>query len=627
VAADKWRVWKEYNSTAVRYPDKGGIVAWIAEAVATHPDRPAVQAGGECLSYHDLDARADWIASALAAAGVPPGSTVAVTSSRTVHPYAGLFGVLKAGCGYVPVDPEDPAERLRFILQDAGVRSVLVRSAELEQMAWVKRATEVRVITMDDVPVAPAAVYQPPRQRSPICYIIYTSGTTGQPKGVRITESSLVNFVNWFIEAHDMTAADRIAQAAPLTFDPSIQQIFPAWVSGACLLPVGEPELHDPVGLLQWLAVERVTVIDAVTAQWHHWRWAAERNSEVRSLPDLRWVVVGGETLYHQESRHWYEVIDSPALLRNVYGPTEATINASETVVDPALEHGRVPIGVPLPNYRLYAVDSGSNLCRLGVTGELVIAGLGVADGYQSAEATAKSFGELSLPDDATETAYWTGDLTKLVRDHTGRLVLHFLGRTDTQVKVRGFRIELEEVEAAAKRIAGVRDAAVQLRNGIPEQLVCFYAADPGTPVAEVRAHLARTLPAFQLPNLYLRLDLFPTTQNGKLDRKALSAELERTLQNRKPAGTAPGSELELRIADAWVEVLDLGAVSIDENFFALGGTSLLAVDLARALRRRGVPVRPTDIFAHSTVRGLAERYAEDDHREPLQKEPKECIG
>lgn len=385
-----------------------------------------------------------------------------------------------------------------------------------------------------------------------------------------------------------------------------MQQIFPAWVAGACVVPVPDAEVLDPDLLLRWLRRERITVVDAVTAQWHHWRAAAEQDAALRPLPDLRWVLVGGETLYHHETRQWHRVVHSPALLRNVYGPTEATVNATSVVVDPDTAEGQVSIGVPLPNYRLYVVDGEDRLCGLGGTGELLIAGAGVAAGYQSAEATAKAFTELTLPDGRVERVYRTGDLARLVGSPDGGLALDFAGRMDTQVKIRGFRIELEEIEEAAKTVPGVADAAVQLRAPGSEQLVCFYVAGGSMEADRLRALLAARLAGHQVPNLLLRLDAFPVTRNGKLDRAALSAALESRLAAREPEGPAPGTAAERLVAEVWARVLGLARVGAGENFFAIGGTSLLAVRAVRELRARGLRVSPTDLFARPTVAALA---------------------
>ncbi|WNI21501.1 non-ribosomal peptide synthetase [Streptomyces sp. ITFR-16] len=620
-----WSAWSEFNRTDRRFPFEGGLTAWIGAAAAAHPDRPAVSADGVELTYRELDERSDRVSGFLRRSGVAPGSIVAVTAGRTVHPYVGMLAVLKSGCGYVPVDVTDPVSRLEFIVQDAGVAAVLAASDELGALDWLPEAVSVRGVLDGDGddgrggvrwagalgpgeqgPAGPVAPYDPDRT----CYIIYTSGTTGRPKGVRISEHSLLNFVHWFVSRHEVLASDRLCQNAPLTFDPSVQQIFPAWVTGACLLPVPPAELQDPFAMMAWLRRERITHLDVVTAHWHHLREAADQEPALRELPDLRWIIIGGETLHYHHTRHWHRIVRSPALLNNIYGPTEATVNATEVVVDPAADSGQIPIGVPLPNYRMYVVDGEGALCAPGVTGELLIAGDGLAQRYQSAAATERAFAELTLPDGTVERVYRSGDLARLIDVPSHGWMLEFQGRVDSQVKIRGFRIELEEVEGAAKSCPQVRDAAVLVRGTPPDQLVCCFVADGDPDPAAVRAHVARLLAAYQVPNLYLRLDGFPLTRNGKLDRAGLAALAEERLGGRVPAGRLPESPVEKQLAEVWASVLGLTHIGAEEDFFTIGGTSLLAMTMVKRLRSQGIRLDPATVFESPTVAGLAARCA-----------------
>ncbi|WP_406447257.1 non-ribosomal peptide synthetase [Streptomyces sp. NBC_00876] len=630
--ASTWTAWSEFNRTDRRFPFEGGLIAWIEAAVAAHPDRPAVYAGGVALTYRELDERSDRVSDFLRRSGVEPGSIVAVTAGRTVHPYVGLLAVLKSGCGYVPVDVSDPVSRLEFILEDAGVVAVLAASDEPGRLDWLPDGIAVRGVldSGDDNdndgdgsggrrwtgtlrPVAggpgprrPAVPYDPERT----CYIIYTSGTTGRPKGVRISEHSLLNFVHWFVSRHEVLAADRLCQNAPLTFDPSVQQIFPAWVTGACLLALPPAELQDPFAMLGWLRRERITHLDVVTAHWHHLREAADQDPALRDLPDLRWIIIGGETLHYHHTRHWHGIMRSPALLNNIYGPTEATVNATEVVVDPAADSGQIPIGVPLPNYRMYVVDGEGALCAPGATGELLIAGDGLAQRYQSAAATEAAFTELALPGGAVERVYRSGDLARLIDIPSHGWMLEFQGRVDSQVKIRGFRIELEEVEGAAKSCPQVRDAAVLVRGTPPDQLLCCFVADGDHDPAVVRAHVSRLLSAYQVPNLYLRVDGFPLTRNGKLDRAGLAALAEEQLGARVPAGRLPESPVEKQLAEVWASVLGLTHIGAEEDFFTIGGTSLLAMTVVKRLRAQGLRLDPATVFECPTVARLAAHCA-----------------
>lgn len=583
VREDVWRAWRAYNDSTTRHPDEGRLVEWVARAAGEFPERPAVRAVDGTLTYAELAARSDAVAAAVHGAGIAPGGVVAVESTRTTGTYVALLGVLKAGCAFVPVDPADPPQRRRLVVDDARAEAVV---------------SVAGAVTPVPTPVE--------RDPDPACYVIHTSGTTGRPKGVRIGEHSVLNFVHWMVSRHSIGAHHRLAQAAALTFDPSIQQIFPAWVTGACVVPVPQTELLDPRALARWLRRERITHLDVVTSHWQQLREAIAGEPALGVLPDLRWIVIGGETMFHEQVHQWHRLVSSPVLLDNIYGPTEATINATWVVLDPTVEHGQVPIGVPLPNYRLYVVDERNELCPPEVVGELLIAGDGLALRYQSAEATAEAFGSLDLPDGRTERVYRSGDLACLRPNGSGGWTLEFRGRVDTQVKIRGFRVEVEELEAAVTACPGVRGAAVLPRGNPPEQLVCFYAADEEVTATDVRRSVAGRLAAHQVPNLYLRLDALPLTRNGKLDRAALTAALPDAVAGRRPEGRAPRGELEERIAEAWSAGLSVGAVGAEEDFFSIGGTSVLAVRIVGGLRGRGLPVEPGDLFANPTVAGLA---------------------
>jgi nonribosomal peptide synthetase protein VioG len=608
-----WLGWRAFNSTEVKYASAESLLEMIEVVIAQAPGRPAIQGTDKTLTYAELGAQADRVAAFLRAAGIRPGAVVAITAGTTTHPYAAILGVIKAGCGYLPVDASYPAERLAFMLRDAQAAALLACAKEIPRLAEAC-PPGVRRAVLDGEPLAsqralPAVNASPGKPGPSVAYVIYTSGTTGQPKGVRISHDALLNFVHWFVGRHTLRAGDRVAQVAPLTFDPSAQQIFPAWATGACLIPVPDAELHDPVSLLEWLSAQRITHLDLVTSHWHQLREAAVALNGECALPDLRWIVIGGETMYYRESHEWYSAVQSPARLNNIYGPTEATINATEWEVERARADGQVPIGVPLPNYRLYVVGRDRRLCAAGETGELVIAGAGLAERYQSAEATARSFGTLVLPDGTTERIYRSGDLARLISDPPGARALEFRGRTDTQVKIRGYRVELEEVEAAVRTCPGISTAAVVARGEPAQQLVCFSTGPRELAPDLIRRHLAARIPDYMIPGLYLWLTDFPVTKNGKLDRAALSAALDARLAARAGRGGGTvGTATERAVAHAWARILDIPEVGLDEDFFGLGGTSLLAAAAVNLLRRQGHRIRVRDLLQAPTPRRLAGR-------------------
>jgi nonribosomal peptide synthetase protein VioG len=611
VSPPAWQAWRAYNGGPVAYPDDGGLISWIGRVAREHPTRPAVSAVDRCLTYAELEAESSAVATRLLLSGVSQGAIVAVASSRNASAYVAVLAVLKAGCGYVPVDPMDPPDRLEFILSDAAAQAIVATSAQMAVLDEVATDIQVRCRVDDpavDTPatLAPSPVRSPDSDHDRTCYVMYTSGTAGRPKGVRISGLNVLSCVRWVVSQHQISSHHRLAQTSSLTFDPSVQQIFSAWVTGACVVPVPDHELIDPRACARWLRRERISHLDIVTSHWHHLREAIAQDPALGVLPDLRWIIIGGETLHYEQAYEWYQNVSSPALLDNCYGPTETTVNATWVVVDPTITHGQVPIGKPLPNYRLYVVDERGALCGPGVEGELLIAGDGIAQRYQSAEATARAFQRFTLPDGKTERVYRTGDIARLRDDGHGGWTLEFRGRVDTQIKIRGYRIELEEVEATAKVCPGVRDAAVLVRGNPPEQLICLYVAGDQVPPSVLRGFQMRRLAAHQIPSMYLRLDEFPLTRNGKLDREALARELPAALARRPHEGRPPRGRLEGAIAQVWCDVLGIGQIGADENFFTIGGSSLLTMTIVGRLRAVDIQAEVEDLFGSPTVAGVA---------------------
>jgi nonribosomal peptide synthetase protein VioG len=619
---DERLMWRDFNQTAAeRAPGALRLLPWFARVARHNRDRAAVVADGRTLTYGDLDDRSDAIASRLRAVGVGPGSVVAIAATRTVSPYPALLAALKAGAAYVPVNPDDPIERLAFMIEDCQAAVLLADSASGARLASLSGHVVTCALVEEGRAVAGWEDWSAPPQaegraevgdesaddraaENTTVYVIYTSGSTGRPKGVRVAESSLLNLTQWFLERHGVRPDDRLAQNAPLTFDPSVQQIFPAWMTGACLVVMPQDALLDARELLIWLRREAITHLDIVTSHWLQLLDAAVANPDVRALSHLRWTIVGGESFSYQHTHQWYEVIQSPGQLNNIYGPTEATVNATEIEVQPQLSTGKVPIGKPLPNYRLYVLDEAGELCPPNVQGELYIAGAGLAQGYCSEEATRRAWLNHRVLDGRTERLYRTGDLARMVRDATGEWLLEFCGRADRQVKISGYRLELEEIEMAAKSCLGVRDAAVIPVGDPPDRLACFIVGDEDDPAA-IRQQLSVKLPSYMVPHIIVPIAGMPLTPSGKIDHLRLLEELERA-RDRRPAVATTMSDVEQIIAEAFSAVLGMRVTSPADDFFRLGGSSLLALRVAGQLRETGLTIRATDLLQHSSVGTLA---------------------
>ncbi|GIG60040.1 hypothetical protein Lfu02_44120 [Longispora fulva] len=544
----------------------------FAERVAARPDAPAVVDGGRTLSYRELDRRAAGLARVLVADGVRAGAVVGVCLERSADLVVALVAVWKAGGGYLPLDPDYPAARLEHMVTDSGAALVVTHER------W--RARFPRTVVVEDAVSGPADG----GASGPLAYVIYTSGSTGRPKGVLVGHAALAARVAWMVEAYALTPADRIPQFASVGFDTHAEEIWPALAAGACLLVLrgGGTALPE---LLASPAGRDVTVLDLPTPYWHE---LVAGLDAVDWPAGLRLVILGADAVRGDAVAVWRRRFPQVRLV-NTYGPTEATVIATATDLTGTAtgSGGRPPIGRPVGGTTVSVRDEAGRLAAPGVPGELVVGGVGLADGYVGApELTAHRFVTLD-----GERTYRTGDRARW----TGDGQLEFLGRLDDQVKVRGHRIELGEVEARLLGHPGVSAAVAAVRDGA---LVGYVVGDVAD--AELRAHLAATLPGHMVPTAFVALARLPLTGNGKLDRRALPAPAP-------PApGRAPGTAAEELVASIWGEVLGLDGIGADDDFFALGGHSLLAVRVVARLRAAELDVTVRTLFAHPTVAGLA---------------------
>ncbi|MEU9782988.1 amino acid adenylation domain-containing protein [Streptomyces phaeochromogenes] len=580
------------------------------ERVRVSPEAVAVVAGGVELSYGEVNERANRLAHVLRDAGVGAESLVGVCLERGPDLVPTLLGVLKAGAGYVPLDPVNPVERLRFVLADAEA-SVLVTSAEFVEA--VGDGFAGRVIVLDGVDAealaqAPAADLASVSSGSNTAYVIYTSGSTGRPKGVVVPHSNVVRLLETAHEHFAFDGSDVFSLFHSFAFDVSVFELWGALLFGGRVVVVGREVTRSPEDFLELLVEHRVTVLSQTPSAFRSLVAAADAGDERIDQLSLRAVVFAGEKLEMPELSPWVRRLglDRPALV-NMYGITETTVHTTfYRVAEADLEPGGVnPVGRPLSDLRVYLLNHSGRLVPVGVPGEMYVAGPGVARGYLNRpELTAERF----VPDPfggPGARLYRSGDLA--VRRADGSL--EFLGRIDDQVKIRGFRIELGEIEVALAGQAGVREAVVLARETVSgdRSLVGYVVPEPdvAADVAALRAGLGQVLPEYMVPSAVVVLDALPLTANGKLDKRALPAPDEDAFA--RAVFVAPRTPLEERIAAAWREVLEVERVGVLDSFFDLGGDSIRAVSLVGALRAQGVDVAVRDVFAQRTVAALAE--------------------
>ncbi|MGW1930595.1 amino acid adenylation domain-containing protein [Streptomyces sp. NPDC001919] len=572
------------------------------ERVRRHPDRVAAVHRGRRWTYRDLNLRANRLARALLARGMRREEAVAAVLPRDLYWMAGVLAVLKAGGTYLPVDPDYPPDRIATILRRAGCRLVLTEPGSTGNVDKAPRPPRAPLTVVDAPSVAEGgddgSDLGIPVPADALAYVFFTSGSTGEPKGAMIEHAGMLNHLLAKTEDLHIGAGSVVAQTASQCFDISVWQLLAAPLVGGRTLLVEQEAVLDVHRLLQLVALEQVSVLQVVPSYLDVMVSALERTP--RPLPSLQYLSATGEALRAELVGRWFRVQPGSSLV-NAYGLTETSDDTNHDVLHRAPEDGRVTLGRPVRNVRVYVVDDGLTPVPLGATGTVAFSGVCVGRGYvNDPERTAACY--RPDPHRPGERLYLGGDLGRWLPD--GRL--EFLGRRDAQVKIRGFRVEIGDVEAALLRVPGVRDAAVVVtgRTGHGRNLVAFHSGDPELGSDHLRRLLGELLPAYMVPAVCHRQDPLPLTPNGKIDRKALGS-LAEELARGDTRGDAPRPGTEERLAQAWAAVLgtDPAGIGRGDGFFDLGGTSLTAVQLAVALDR---VVSLRDLTASPTLADLA---------------------
>lgn len=567
---------RQLNDTAHPLPDTT-LAALIEARMAATPDAPAIEAGGVTLSYAELDRRSAALAGLLRTRGAGPGRFVAVALERSAELLVALVAVLRAGAAYLPLDPAQPVPRLTAMLADA---------APVLALAEAPLPGGLPLLPPRDWPTEGRAPADGPAPTDP-AYLLYTSGSTGTPKGVVVGHRAIVNRLEWMRAQYGFGPADRILQKTPATFDVSVWEFFLSCLGGGTLVMAPPGAHRDPAALAALIREARITTAHFVPSMLD----AFLAEPSVRGLSLAR-VFCSGEELTPELRDRFHATVT--AELHNLYGPTEAAVDVSFHDAGPADRSRPVPIGRPVWNTRLYVLDSALRPVAPGMAGALFIAGVQLAEGYLNRpDLTEAAF--VADPFHPGERMYRTGDLARLRPD--GAIL--YLGRADQQVKIRGQRIELGEVEAALAGTPGVAQLRVVARDG---RLVAYVVPAPGFEPAALLARAAERLPDAMRPAACVPLPALPVNASGKLDRAALPAP-----DLAPSAGRAPATATERRLAPLFAEVLGLRDIGAEADFFALGGHSLLAVRLLRRLREEtGQDPGLGALFTHPTVAALA---------------------
>jgi amino acid adenylation domain-containing protein len=608
--AERHRLLVEWNATAAEYPRDKCLHELFAAQAAKTPAAIAVVYEDQQFSYRELDRRSNQLAHHLRGLGVGPEVVVGLCVERSLEMVVGLLGILKAGGAYLPLDPGYPQERLAYMLCDAHVPVLVTQGALVARLP----VHEAQMVQLDadcgeiaaQPDVAPASGAQPDN----LAYVIYTSGSTGKPKGAMITHGGVLNYLNYTSTKYDVIHRHSAIVSTPLSFDATVTSLFTPLMNGqaVCLLPK-EDKLE---ALASMLAQEgKSWLLKLTPAHLEALRQALPAPAIVKHAWSM---VIGGEALVADTVRPWRE----HARLFNEYGPTETVVGCAVYEINAETPWtGAIPIGRPISNTRVYVLDGSLEAVPIGVAGELFIGGAGLARGYLGrADLTAERF--VPHPYGEGERLYRTGDLVRYLADGN----LEFLGRIDHQVKVRGYRIELGEIEAGLLSHAGVAQAVVVAREDEPgDKRLVAYVVGSGTTAPDVsalRSHLQARLPEYMAPSSFVVLDALPLTPNGKVDRRALPA-LEVGEGLARQGYVAPRTPAEEVLCGLWCEVLKVDRVGIHDNFFALGGHSLVAMQLILRVRREfdvGIEVRVlfdaaatvADMASHIRARRAAEQ-------------------
>ncbi len=604
----------EWNQTKTEYPQDKCIHQLFEEQVEKTPDAIAVVFEDEQLTYQQLNEKANQLAHYLKGLGVGTDVLVGLYVERSVDIMVGILGILKAGGAYVPLDPKYPSERLALMIQEAQVEVILTQQHLINSLL----KTEAKIICLDTDWQVISSSHSPQSSPSPqspndLAYVIYTSGSTGKPKGVAMPHRPLVNLITWQLQTSTIEPQSRTLQYTPISFDVSFQEIFSTLTTGGTLVLITDETRRNPSSLLQLLQQQHINrlFLPFVALQ----QLAEVVQLEGILLSSLQEVITAGEQLRITEAiAHLFTHLPH-CTLHNHYGPSETHVVTAYTLTGSAQDWAMLPpIGHPIANTQIYLLDAYGQPVPIGVAGELYIGGAGMARGYlHRPELTAKKFVSHPLSHESTAKLYRTGDLARYLPDGN----VEFLGRLDDQVKIRGFRIELGEVEAVLNQHPHVFNTVAIAREDIPgdKRLIAYIILEPqATPSqSELREFLRQKLPDYMIPSVFVFLDKFPLTPNGKINRRALPKP-ELTLQEREETFIAPRNELEEKLAVIWQEILKIEPIGIHDNFFELGGHSLLTVSLVTKIETTlGKKLPITALFELTTIAQLANYLKNED--------------
>lgn len=594
---EKQQLVHDFNNTATQYVKDKLLCRRFEEQVSRTPGGTASVFEDFHLSYRRLNRESDHLGSLLQKKGVKQGDIVGIIAGRSIEMVVGIWGILKAGAAYLPIDPDYPGNRIRFMLEDSCVRVLVAQRALVEKLSF-----DNEIIYLEDCSAPAAGRIQPPALNvspSSLAYVLYTSGSTGKPKGVMIEQQNVINLIDWFGRTFSLGTDTIVLQLTNYHFDPSVEDIFGTLLYGGTLHVANEDLVSDRERFRQYVKSRQVSIINYIPTYLKEFMTDEMDGEKNGRLESLRVIISGGEPL---DAPLKDRLLNNGYRLYNNYGPTELTTDALSGECTLA---GPVTLGKPIANCRAYILGKKDRLLPVGVMGELYISGAGVARGYlNNPGLTHEKFTQ--HPFIKGERGYRTGDFAGWLPDGT----IRFIGRSDRQVKIRGYRVELGEIENRLLAHEEIK-AAVVTCDGEDKYTCAYFVADREFQVAELRDFMSRELPDHMIPSYFMQVERIPLDPNGKIDRKALPAPRLAIQEDYE----APRDEIEEKLVKIWSEVLGIDidspgastAIGINSNFFYLGGHSLKATILAAKIHKEfDVKLQLAQIFETPTVRELA---------------------
>ncbi|SEC17951.1 amino acid adenylation domain-containing protein [Tenacibaculum sp. MAR_2009_124] len=588
----------KFNDSTYELPTNKTILDFFEEQAFATPDNIALIHNDRQLTYEELNNRANQLANFLKYKGVQSNDIIGLLSEKTFEMLIGVLGILKANAAYVPISPDYPKQRIDFIIENTQIDILLhtsdtfLKKEELLTVNLKKDWNEISTFSRTNI--------ERIENTDSLAYVIYTSGTTGTPKGVMVQHNSLSNYIQYQSQLFNFSSNEHVLQFSNFIFDASIEQFFLALTNGATLVLPSKNDILDTEKLHILIKDKNVTHLHATPSY-------LQQLNNLDECLELKRVISGGEVCSLSLAKRIPANID----FYNKYGPTEATISVTEHKFDPKLDKAPVlPIGRPIAHMEVYILNSKNEVCPIGVPGELCISGIGLSSGYlNNEELTKQKFTQHPLKKDTP--IYKTGDIASWLPDGT----IEFISRMDDQVKIRGHRIELGEIESSLFKLQQVKNCAVlaQKDNQKNDTLVGYLVLEASTSIESVKNDLKESLPEYMIPAIWVELDTIPLTPNGKLDKKALP----QPKINKIPEDNyvAPNTPLEIELATIWQELLGISKIGIRDNFFKLGGHSILVIQLISKLRAKGYSIAVNEIFDFPTIERICQRLQKITHQ------------